>query len=59
LKFNPTIDDIWQQLAEELDAIKEALDVSFEYIDFPLGYKYVKGQVVVVLKSRGGVSHGL
>jgi len=48
------LSDIWQQPAKELDAIKKALDVGFEYIDFPLGYKYVKGQVVVVLKSRGG-----
>jgi hypothetical protein len=37
-----------------LDAIKEALDVGFEYIIFSVGYKYVRDQVVVVLKSRHG-----
>jgi hypothetical protein len=52
LKFNPAIDDIQRQPIEKLDAIKEALDVSSEFIDFSVGYKYVKDQVVVVLKSR-------
>jgi len=37
-----------------LDAIKEVLDVGFEYIDFPFGYKHVKDQVAIVLKSRHG-----
>ncbi len=54
LKLNLTIDDIWWQLSKELEAIKEALDVGFEYIDFLFGYKHVKDQVIVVLKSRRG-----
>jgi hypothetical protein len=35
-----------------LEAIKEALDMTFEYLDHPLAYKLVKDQVAIVLKSR-------
>jgi hypothetical protein len=35
-----------------LEAIKEAMDMTFEYLDHPLANKWVKDQVVVVLKSR-------
>jgi hypothetical protein len=51
-KLNPGIDDICRQPIEELEAIKEALDMTFEYLDHPLAYKCVKDKVVVVLKSR-------
>jgi hypothetical protein len=51
-KFDPTIDDTHRQLAEKLEAIKEALDMTFEYLDHPLAYNWVKDKVVVVLKSR-------
>ncbi len=52
LKPNPTIDNICKQPIEKLEAIKKALEMGFEYLDHPLAYKYVKDQVVVVLKSR-------
>jgi hypothetical protein len=52
MKLNPAIDDIRRQPIEELEAIKEALDMTCEYLDHPLAYKWVKDKVVVVLKSR-------
>ncbi len=52
LKLNPTIDDIHKQITKELEAIKEALEMGFEYLDHPFVYKYVKDQVVIFLKSR-------
>jgi hypothetical protein len=45
----------WQhkkQPTKELEAIKKTLEISFEYLDHPLAYKYVKDQIIVVLKSR-------
>lgn len=51
-KLNLAISDIHKQLTEELEAIKEAMDMTFEYLDHPLANKWVKDQVVVVLKSR-------
>jgi hypothetical protein len=52
LKLNHAIDDIRRQPTEKLDAIKEVLEISFEYLDHPLAYKYMKDQVVIVFKSR-------
>jgi hypothetical protein len=48
----PAIDDIHRQPIKELEAIKKALDMTFEYLDHPLAYKWVKDKVVVVLTSR-------
>jgi hypothetical protein len=52
LKFNPTIDDIPKQPLEEINAIKDALDWQFEYLNHPLNYKSVKKQVAIMLKIR-------
>jgi hypothetical protein len=46
------INDIKRQPAEELEAIKQALEMAFEYLDYPPTYKFVKDQVVIVMKSR-------
>jgi len=54
LKLNPTINDICKQLIEELEAIKEALEMGFEYLDHPLSYRQFKGQVAIVMKARRG-----
>jgi 3-methyladenine DNA glycosylase/8-oxoguanine DNA glycosylase len=54
LKLNRAIDNSHRQPTEELEAIKEALEMGFEYLDHPLAYKYIKDQVDVVLKSRHG-----
>jgi hypothetical protein len=35
-----------------LEAIKKALEMGFEYLDHPLAYKYVKDQMIIILKSR-------
>ncbi len=51
-KLNPTINDIKKQLVEELEAIKQALEMAFEYLDYPPTYKFVKDQVAIVTKSR-------
>jgi hypothetical protein len=52
LKLNMAINDIKRQPAEELEAIKQALEMAFEYLDYPPTYKFVKDQVVIVMKSR-------
>jgi hypothetical protein len=49
LKLNPTIDDIQKQLVEELEAIREALEMGFEYLDHPLSYRQFKDQVAIVM----------
>jgi hypothetical protein len=54
LKLNPTIDDIHWQPTKEMEAVKEALEQSFEYLNHLLAYKYVKDQVAIVLKTRQG-----
>jgi len=54
LKLNPTINDIHKQITKELEAIKEALEMGFEYLDHPFVYRYVKDQMVIFLKSRCG-----
>jgi hypothetical protein len=54
LKLNPTIDDIQRQPTEEMEAVKEALEQSFEYLNHLLAYKYVKDQVAIALKTRQG-----
>ncbi len=36
MKLNLAIDDIHKQPVEELEAIKEALEMGFEYLDHPL-----------------------
>jgi hypothetical protein len=54
LKLNPAIDDIRRQPIEEMEAIKDALDQQFEYLNYPLAYKHVKDQVAIVLKGRRG-----
>jgi hypothetical protein len=52
LKLNPTINDIKRQPVEELKAIKQTLEMAFEYLDYPPRYKFVKYQVAIVMKSR-------
>jgi hypothetical protein len=52
--LNPTIDDTQRQLVEELKAIKEELDMGFEYLDHPLAFKHVRDQVATMLKGRQG-----
>jgi hypothetical protein len=52
LKLNPTIDGIQHQPLKELEAIKEVLEMGFEDLDHPFAFKYVKDQVVIVLKGR-------
>ncbi len=42
IKTQPTIDDIQWQPLEELEAIKEALKMGFEYLDHPFAFKYIK-----------------
>lgn len=54
VKLNPTIDDTQRQLVEELKAIKEELDMGFEYLDHPLAFKHVRDQVATMLKGRQG-----
>jgi hypothetical protein len=54
LKLNPTIDDIQRQPTEEMEAVKEALEQSFEYLNHLLAYKYVKDQVAIALKTMRG-----
>lgn len=54
LKFNLTIDDICKQPTKELEVIKEALKMGFEYLDHPLAYKHVRVQIAVTLKTRWG-----
>jgi hypothetical protein len=48
----PTIDDIRKQPLEEFEAIKEALKLRFEYLDYPLAFKHVKDQLVVSCFER-------
>lgn len=52
LKLNPTINDICRQLAKELEVIKEALEMGFEYLHHPLAYKHVRVQLTVILKTK-------
>jgi len=52
LKLNPTIDDILRQPFNEMETIKDALDRQFDYLNYPLAYKFFKDQVIVGLKSR-------
>jgi hypothetical protein len=52
LKLNPTIDDILRQPFNEMEAIKDALDQQFDYLNYPLAYKFFKDQVIIVLKIR-------
>ncbi len=54
MKLNPTIDDIQRQPTEEMEAIKEALEQIFEYLNHLRAYRYVKDQVAIVLKTRQG-----
>jgi hypothetical protein len=54
LKHNSTIDDIQRQPVEELEAIKQALEMAFDYLNCPPAYKFVKVQVAMVMKSRQG-----
>ncbi len=54
MKLNPTIDDIQRQPTEEMEAVKEALEQSFEYLNHLLAYKFVKDQVAIALKTRRG-----
>ncbi len=51
-KATPSINDICRQLAKELKAIKDALEMGFEYLHHPLAYKHVKVQLVVILKTK-------
>jgi hypothetical protein len=37
-----------------MEAIKVALEAQFDYLDYLLTYKYVKDQVVVIMKGRQG-----
>jgi hypothetical protein len=37
-----------------MEIIKDALDQQFDYLNYLLVYKFVKDQVVIVLKSRLG-----
>lgn len=37
-----------------MEAVKEALEQSFEYLNHLLAYKYVKYQIAIVLKPRWG-----
>jgi len=50
--LNLAIDDICKQPPKDLEVIKEALDVRFEYLDHPLTFKYVKDKVVVSFRTR-------
>jgi hypothetical protein len=52
VKLNLVIDDICKQSPKDLEAIKEALDARFEYLDHPLTFKYVKDKVVVSFNTR-------
>jgi hypothetical protein len=52
LKLNLIINDICRQLAKELEAIKDALEMGFEYLHHPLAYKHVKVQLSVILKTK-------
>ncbi len=54
LKLNLAIDDIWRQPFNEMEAIKDALDQQFDYLNYPLAYKFFKDHVVVVLKIGVG-----
>ncbi len=42
LKLHPAINNICKEPIEKFEAIKEALEKGFEYLDHPLAYKYVK-----------------
>jgi hypothetical protein len=52
--LNPTIDGIWRQPIEELEAIKKVLYTRFEYLDHPLAFKHVKDQMATMLKGKRG-----
>ncbi len=54
LKLNLALDDIPRQPIEEMEAVQEALEQSFEYLNHLLAYKYVKYQIAIVLKPRWG-----
>jgi hypothetical protein len=43
---------IRRQPVEELEAIKEELDMGFDYLDHPLAFNHVKVQVKTMLKGR-------
>jgi superoxide dismutase len=53
-KLNLAINDIQKQPIEEMEAIKEALEQGFHYLNHPLTFKHVKEQVASVLKVRYG-----
>jgi len=50
--LNLAIDDICKHPPDDLEAIKQALNARFEYLDHPLTFKHVKDKVVMSLKTR-------
>jgi hypothetical protein len=53
LKLSPSIDDIWKQSSKKLEIVKIAfIEMQFEYLRHPLGYKYVQGQFAIVFKGK-------
>ncbi len=53
-KLNLAINGIQKQLAKEMEAIKEALEQGFHYLDHSLVFKHVKDQVALILKATHG-----
>jgi hypothetical protein len=53
-KLNLAIDGIRRQPPDEMEAIDNALDQRFDYLNYPLAYKFFKDQVAVLLKTRCG-----
>jgi hypothetical protein len=44
---------IWKQSSKELEIVKIALiEMQFEYLCHPLGYKSVQGQFAIIFKGK-------
>jgi len=53
LKLSPSIDDIWKQSSKELEIVKIAfIEMQFEYLCHPLGYKNVQGNLPLYSKGN-------